>query len=162
MANQSMSADLHDKPGKKRAKEPKPPDPKNLNRLAKLAAQLERMESADGGLVIWATVDGDTAEWLAGALNKYLSGDAPSLDHAFGLIAPKQRPKKTEEHVALARRILAMKLEGKSWKDIVDTLATDGASVTDPRSLKRIYDEYEIPALADELCRRLAEKDQKK
>lgn len=109
--------------------------------LARLAEHLRRQKlpvPVEGRIlpIKWAAKAAD-------AIERYLSGEAKSLDAAFGLTPQRGRPTtKAGEHKAIARVAGELKLAGNSWTDVCDALSTRGATVTDVRTVRRIVDEY--------------------
>jgi hypothetical protein len=97
----------------------------------------------------------DLARFVADAIESYLGSHSPSLDAAFGLTPKRGRPKKLEEHEAIARDMFHMRLANKSWKDICDAMVAKGSKITDERTLRRIEEESFIKLGSEELARRL-------
>lgn len=90
------------------------------------------------------------ASFCADSVDRYLRGDAKSLDHAFGLV-PRGAPRKVDEHRAIAREVFNMRIAGKSWGEIANDIAANNGTVTDERTLRRIYREFLVEFLADEI-----------
>lgn len=116
-------------------------------RLTRFAEQLRKLSFPSSPISI------ALATFVADALDRYLSGDSESLDAAFGLTPRQGRPRDLEKHDAIAREIHAMKLEGKSWRDIADELNQCG--VSDERTLRRIDNEFKVGLMAEDVWRQL-------
>jgi len=91
---------------------------------------------------------------LASALERYLSGQAPSLEAAFGLSAARGAPvTMAKQHRDIAKHIIDMKDSGATWETIEGALGVDAAQ------LRRIYKRYGAEVLcelvASEVGRRL-------
>lgn len=122
-------------------------------RLRKLAAQLRELQHPD---TVDADADGwvelrlvDAASWAADAIDRFLNGEEPSLDAAFG-VAPRRGVKGNPlARWRLALKVEAMRRAGKSWKQIGDTLDYD------VRELQRIRDRFDVDLISLELGRRL-------
>lgn len=89
----------------------------------------------------------------ADAIARYLSGEAGSLDAAFGLTPKRGRPGKPDEHEGIARRIDDMREADMSWLDITDALSKEGCTVTDERTLRRIHLEFWVKLRTEEMNR---------
>lgn len=77
--------------------------------------------------------------------------DVESLDIAFGLKPGHGgAPRKDKEHIAIAREVLAMRVEGKSWLNIADTMCEKNCSVKDERELRRILKQFLATVVADD------------
>lgn len=89
-------------------------------------------------------IDLQWAKNAAHAIENYLQGKSPSLDAAFGLTNKSGRPPDTNKHKVIAKKIFDMRMNNKSWNEIYDSLSDDNCTVTDPRSLQRIYNNFFI------------------
>jgi len=103
-----------------------------------------------------STISIDLAEFVASALESYCTGGTKSLDASFGLTPKRGAPGDPTKREAIARKIFAMRLSEMSWKEIADAFSAQGSNVTDERTLRRIYDEFDVKIMREELCRRLA------
>lgn len=88
----------------------------------------------------------------AEAIERYLAGETKSLDAAFGLTprrgAPRTRQATQED---IARKVFDLRYTGRSWKQVADKASEDEWSVTDQRSLRRIWDDFAALVLSDEI-----------
>lgn len=71
--------------------------------------------------------------FASNAIQSYLNGSAPSLDHAFGLVRSRGAQKRDSKHRDTVTRAIGMRLEGKTWKRICDELP-----FYDERELRRM------------------------
>jgi hypothetical protein len=71
--------------------------------------------------------------FASNAIQSYLNGTAPSLDHAFGLVRSRGAQKRDSMHRNAVIRAIDMRLEGKTWKRICNELPFD-----DERELRRM------------------------
>lgn len=122
------------------------------------------VETADAALVELErqlrerdTLSGALKQWLADAIK--LRSTEPrtfrTLDRALGLRKGKGSPGTPDAHERLARRIFALRLQEKSWKEIAAALAASTKVSRDARTLQRIYAKYANKLRAEELSRRL-------
>ena len=116
-----------------------------LKMLTRFAEQLRTLSFPTSPISI------DLAKYVADSINSYLDHSAATLDAAFGLRGKRGRPTKTSEHLAMARNIGAMRIQGKSWKNISDEFGSFEDGVTDERTLRRIWDEHRWTLWAEEL-----------
>lgn len=89
------------------------------------------------------------AAQAADAIDRYLAGKVNSLDAAFGLTPKRGAPSKDEKHIAIAREIVEMRLNGDSWIEIAQTFSTKNNSVSDERTLRRIFHKYFAALIVD-------------
>lgn len=87
----------------------------------------------------------------ADAIERYLNGKVKSLDAAFGLTPKRGPPSKDDKHISIAREVLNMRLAGKSWLDVTNTLSAKGCAVTDERTLRRILKRFYATLAADNI-----------
>lgn len=71
--------------------------------------------------------------FASNAIQSYLNGNAPSLDHAFGLVRPRGAQKRDSKHRDKVTTAIKMRLDDKTWKEICDSL-----SFEDERELRRM------------------------
>lgn len=93
------------------------------------------------------------ADEAQAAIQAFLSGEAETLDAAFGL-KPEQRgaPGYPQRNEDIARKIYELRKAGKSWLDIGnDDYFKKKYGVTDLRTLRRYYAEHRIALLSEEL-----------
>ena len=103
-----------------------------------------------------STISIDLAKFVALALEDYLNGNKKSLDAAFGLTPNRGVPGYPKIRKDTARKILQMRIKGKSWKKIANELPGQ-----DERNLRRYFKEFIDLVTAEELVRRLNENDKK-
>jgi len=96
-------------------------------------------------------------DWLGDAIRLHRTNRRtfPTLDRALGLSKGKGSPGQPDAHEKLARSILALRFQDKSWSEIATTLAATTGIHRDVRTLQRTYSKYKIKLLAEELARRL-------
>lgn len=112
--------------------------------LARLAEHLR-------GLKFPPPIAGKWAAESADAIERFLDGNEKSLDIAFRLNPKRGAPVRCrDEHKAIAREVLSMKLGGTSWKKISDTLSANNCTVADERSLRRIYRDFLADLVAED------------
>lgn len=125
------------------------PNSDTREKLADFARRLRKLSFPTSPIPV------DLTRFVAGAIESYLCGQYPSLDAAFGLTPKKGRPRKLQEHEAIARDIFLMRLANKPWKDITDAMVAKGSKITDERTLRRIDEEFFIKLGSEEIARRL-------
>ena len=96
--------------------------------------------------------------WASNCLGKYLDGEALSLDEAFGVKQTRRRgaPGNPAQREQVAREIFAMHYhDKKSWKEIADFFFEKkiSASITDVRTIRRIYDEFFVKLVAEKIAK---------
>jgi hypothetical protein len=98
-----------------------------------MALRLRRLQAT--GLA--SPIHSNLADWWAGAIERYLAGECPSLDAALSLRAGPGRRRKaaTAAELKIGRRILAIGVGGASWKDIADALSWE----RDESSLRELW-----------------------
>lgn len=127
---------------------------KNIRgRLKEFAQQLKEQSFPE------STVSVELAHFVSDAFTSYLEGEEKSLDAAFGLTLKRGAPGYPREREAIAKQIAAMQSNGKSWKEITETLTEQQALITDKRELIRVIKEDEVAAFAHVLTERLNSKD---
>lgn len=104
-----------------------------------------------------STISIELAQFVASAMESYLDGKSKSLDIAFGLNPKRGAPGYKELKKATARKILDLKLEGKTQNQIADEIPR-----YDERELRRILDENIVEAIAGVLTERLNKADTEK
>lgn len=94
--------------------------------------------------------DEDRCEYVADAIERYLRGEAKTMDHALGLVAPRgvlgSKHGKPGKHARLAIDLEKMLRAGHSWKQISRDIAEIYEDGFDERDLRRIYNR-ETPAI---------------
>lgn len=124
----------------------------NKERLERFARQLRKLTFPTSPISI------DLTRFVATAIEGYLRGDHKSLDAAFGLTAKRGAPRRQDdEHEKLARRVFTLReLEDKSWKEVMDELATED-NVLDERTIRGIFREKAEWAYMKHLLEKIAE-----
>lgn len=96
-------------------------------------------------------------QWMldcAEAIDCYLCNEADSLDAAFGLKLGKGRPRKDAHREHIARKAIALRSEGKLWKQIAGTLAAEGIYL-DESVIREYAGEFALDILTDEKAEQL-------
>ncbi len=89
------------------------------NHLHNLRKEIRRDERpVPGGYSVYSR----EKDFVADAIEKFLSGEAKSLDAAFGVEPRRGAPNKHAKHMALARKIYPLLLQGLRWKDILNKI----------------------------------------
>ncbi len=89
------------------------------------------------------------AKFAADAFDKFLAGNCHSLDEAFGLDKDRGAPRrlsKAKKHLALAKKIFALRLKRKTWYQIEDELDME------QRALRRIYKPFRVHLLSSKIA----------
>jgi len=122
----------------------------NKNKLKQFAEELRKLEFPTSPISL------KLVQYVSDGIDNYLNGNSNSLDTALGLTRKPGRPTESvEEHKRLASRVLRLKLDGSSWPDIFEALSSENFSITDERTIRRIYERYFVELAAEEICRRL-------
>lgn len=87
------------------------------------------------------------------ALEKYLSGTAPSLDAAFGLKRGKGRPANPKRRESLVRKAMQMRREGHTWLKVAEALGVDERDIR--RNVRDLKPRLRIEAVAADVARAL-------
>lgn len=130
---------------------------KEMSRLkASLAAGLS---DPDNGYV---SIPLEDAMVIAAAFDRYLSGDAKSLDVAFGVARGKGAPKRGPTKRILQRGVRAMFKGKKSWTELASEidLESEKGKTVDVRTLQREvarHRDYILREFADRLAKRKRE-----
>ena len=82
------------------------------------------------------------------AIRAFLNGEVATLDAAFGLAPARGRPTKDDEHKAIAREVLTLRLRGTSWLSIADTVSK---GQSDERTIRRIFERYFAEVAAEQI-----------
>jgi hypothetical protein len=107
----------------------------------------------------------DHCEHVADAIERYLSGEVDTMDHALGLVAPRgvlgSKHGKPGKHADMAIDMERRLRAGHSWKQISRDFAEIYTDGFDERDLRRIY-KREQPAIirwyAEEVDKKVDEK----
>ena len=94
----------------------------------------------------------ELARFAADAFDAYLSGKAQTLDAAFGVGTVRGAPRtlsKAKQRYALARKIYALRLAGRSWYEVENELRQDQGS------LRRLYKDFKVPLLSRGIAQKL-------
>ena len=86
-------------------------------------------------------------KFIADAIDKFLSGEAKSLDAAFGVKPRRGAPNKHAEHMDIARPIYSLMRQGRSWKEIYNEL-----DIKDDRAARRAIKECLNELMAEEIA----------
>lgn len=81
------------------------------------------------------------ATFAADAFDKFISGEFHSLDEAFGITKDRGAPRNlsvAKKKLAIARKIFALRLAGKTWYQIENEMGVD------QRALRRDYAPFTI------------------
>ena len=70
-----------------------------------------------------SSVNVETAYWMAGAINAFLSGDMKSIDHALGLVAERGGQSNDRKNSLIAQEIVAAS-PGTTDREIAQTIVT--------------------------------------
>jgi len=126
----------------------------NRKGMAQIAASLAAgLSDPDSGYV---SIPIEDAMIIAAAFDRYLSGDAKSLDIAFGVARGRGAPKRGPTKRILQRGVRAMFRGKTSWKELSDE------EQTDPRTLQREVERHRdfiLREFADQLARKSRERD---
>lgn len=109
--------------------------------LARLASYLRESENVRTRMNPHLIPVGNWEARVTRAIERYLSGEAKSLDAAFGLTPARGRPRKRDEHEAMSHQVWGMRKAGKSWRDITNEIGRD------VRTLQRLVARF-LPKLA--------------
>ncbi len=85
----------------------------------------------------------DLARFAANAFDKYLSGQARTLDAAFGLGRKRGTPGWPRTRLKMAKAIYDLRKSGNSWSKVQKRLASHHFD-TDLGTLKRTYKEFQV------------------
>src|SRR5262245_52437736 len=109
-------------------------------RLAQFAEELRELvegEERDRKLRDFPpSISPELGKFIVKAIDRYLAGREPSMDHALGL-RRRGRPAKPGKHRDLAIEVARRRFCGESWNKICDDLRFD-----DQRELQRICERY--------------------
>ena len=97
-------------------------------------------------------------QWMldcAEAIDRYLRNKADSLDAAFGLKLGKGRPRKDAHRKHIARKAIALRREGRSWKQVADAFAVEQIDL-DESVIREYAGEFALNILSDEQAEQLA------
>jgi hypothetical protein len=97
-------------------------------------------------------------QWMldcAEAIDDYLRNEADSLDAAFGLKRVRGRPRKDEHREHIARKAIALRRKGRSWKQVADALVKDSI-LLDESVIREYAEEFALDILTDEKAEQLA------
>lgn len=133
---------------------------KARDRLGRLAAELralvgegERLQNGGPQLSRYAL-----AADAANAIEGYLAGSHKSLDHAFGLVAPVGRGRKTADELSgrelknyeIAKEIFWLRWSGKTFDEIDQHFDPDGGAPDwKRRERERVFYQYEDRIVAE-------------
>jgi hypothetical protein len=114
--------------------------------LSQLREMAEREKQELHRAFFIPTISFDLIDYVADGIERYLKGEAPSLDAAFRLKA-RGRPKtnlRKGKHFELAKKVFGERIRGKSWERICKEI-----NYNDPRELKRIEKRYRNVVIED-------------
>lgn len=130
----------------------------NQLRLQEISSHLRGLLS----LQPWESpIPHELATFAADAIDLFLSGKAPSLDAAFGVIRARGRPpRQDKERDRMTLVASRLRDAGKSWLEVMDELGEQFPNrEEDERTVRRWYverlDQLLAKELSDELCQRL-------
>jgi hypothetical protein len=109
----------------------------NKEKLAEFVKQLRKLSFPSSPISI------PLADYVATALESYLSNNEKSLDTAFGVNPKRGVPGFPRQREELARKAIGMKIAGNSWKEIADKLDSD------ERKIRRVTDEFKTQILSE-------------
>jgi len=79
----------------------------------------------------------------------------PTLDAAFGLAPKRGRPSDPNRNESIARHIFALRLEGKTWPEIVGIVNDPFGPQRDESDIRKIYRAHRVTLMTEEISRRL-------
>ena len=88
------------------------------------------------------------ARFAADAFDNYLSGNARTLDAAFGLAKKRGVPGWPKARLKMAKEVYALKKANKSWSQVQQELERQGYKDTDLGTIKRTFKEFRVPLMA--------------
>ena len=118
-------------------------------KLSKFSAQLKKLTFPTSPISV------DLAKFVSTSLDRYLDGDASTLDAAFSLKPKRGSPGDPAKRRAMAKKILELRLGGKSWNEVSEALTSGDAAPLDEREIRRTYKEFKVQVMAEEVGRRL-------
>jgi len=92
------------------------------------------------------------AQDAAERIERFLCGDAKSLDAAFDLARKKWPRRKAAQHKSIARKVI---VGGLSTKQAMERLGGRNGVTSDERTLRRIVDRYR-PEIVEEMAARIS------
>lgn len=123
-----------------------------LKKLKKFSSELKELTFPS------STISLELAEFVSTAIESFLKKDSKSLDEAFGLTPKKGAPGFPEQRKDTARKTDEMRLAGKSWLEVTDSLNSQNVNY-DVREIRRIDKEFEVLTMRERLIKRFNDKD---
>lgn len=127
------------------------PSDKQRADLKEFARQLDALPRMTSGRIGMSPISTRLADWVSGAINRYLTGGAKSLDAALGLKKPTGRPvTKATEHAAIAREAFDLLRKGRTWEEIAVAVSINREDAIDDRTLRGIVTAHLSELVAEE------------
>jgi hypothetical protein len=96
----------------------------------------------------------ELATFAADAFDKFLTGQSPTLNAAFGLSKKRGAPGWPKTRLKMAKDIYKLRKEEKSWSEVQKELASR-YNDTDLGTLKRTYKEFVVHLMSKSVWKRL-------
>lgn len=112
-------------------------EPHPRYKIKELSKQLRKLSFPTSPISV------NLARFAADAFDKFIDGQSPTLDAAFGLSKKRGVPGWPKMRLKMAKAIYELKKDGKSWSEIQKALESR-YSDTDLGTLKRTYKEFHV------------------
>jgi hypothetical protein len=103
-----------------------------------LRGENAKMKLLGGGV----SSDIERMEYVAASIERFLRGEAPSLDRAFGIKQMGRRRGKPSKHLQWTIEVIPMIMREMSWGDICLELGKQSEDVIDDREIRRIVERH--------------------